>query len=428
MIGLALVLTLFFVSLVSSVLFTSAEIAIGFISRDSLERLAENKIRGASLILLILGNKRRFQLMLISGRILSITGGTVVLYLFFSQLLPQWYVNNLGILLVTFVFSSVLFLFTDSLLARVVALGEHEKTVTRFAYFLVVFHYILFPLTFILEKILAIFIKENLELAAKEEALIEYVKSESESGVIQKEEKEMIESVLEFSDTTVREVMVPRIDMVAAKSDITIDELIELFEKEGHSRIPIYEERVDHIVGVVYAKDLLTAMAKIGKNNIRLDEIKRKAYFVPETKNIAVLLKEFKKAKVHIAIVVDQYGGTAGIVALEDLLEEIVGEIHDEYDEDEYDYLWLNNSTVLIDPGLDIDDVNDMIHTDIPNEDYDTLGGFLYHRLGFIPKGGEVVEWENVTFTIKEINGNRISKVLIKIHEPFLSDQNNTDD
>ena len=347
---------------------------------------------------------------------------------FFSQLLPQWYVNNLGILLVTFFFSSVLFLFTDSLLARVVALGEHEKTVTRFAHFLVVFHYILFPLTFILEKILAIFIKENLELAAKEEALIEYVKSESESGVILKEEKEMIESVLEFSDTTVREVMVPRIDMVAAKSDITIDELIELFEKEGHSRIPIYEERVDHIVGVVYAKDLLTAMAKIGKNNIRLDEIKRKAYFVPETKNIAVLLKEFKKAKVHIAIVVDQYGGTAGIVALEDLLEEIVGEIHDEYDEDEYDYLWLNNSTVLIDPGLDIDDVNDMIHTDIPNEDYDTLGGFLYHRLGFIPKGGEVVEWENVTFTIKEINGNRISKVLIKIHEPFLSDQNNTDD
>ena len=418
MIGPVLMLIFFCAALLASIMFSSAEIAIGFISRDSLEKLAENNVRGASLILGILSNKRRFQLMLISGRTVSIVGGTVLLYVLCLHYAVQLNIDNKGILLVTFILSSIAFVFMDSLLARFVAIGEHEKTVTRFAYFLIVFHIVLYPLTFVLEKVLSVFIKENIELAAKEEALIEYVKSESESGVIEQEEKEMIESVLEFSDTTVREVMVPRIDMIAAKKEITVDELIQLFEDEGHSRIPLYDGRVDNIIGVIYAKDLLIAIAKKGKDNCDINEITRQAYFVPETKKISILLKEFRKEKVHIAIVVDEYGGTAGIVALEDLLEEIVGEIHDEYDEDEYESLWINDRTVMIDPGLDIHDVNEMIHTSIPDEDFETLGGFLYHQLGFIPQGGEVVKWENVTFTIKEIDGNRISRVLVKLSEP----------
>jgi len=420
-----IILFVFFFALSVSILFSSAEIAIGNISRDSLEKLSENNIRGASMILGIISNKRRFQLMLISGRTISVVGGTVVLYVLCHNYALLRNITTHGILLLVFAVSSVSFVCADSLLARFAAMGEHEKTVTRFAYFLVVFHILLFPLTFIIEKILSVVIKENIELAAKEEALIEYVKSESESGVIEEEEKEMIESVLEFSDTTVREVMVPRIDMIAAKNDITIDELITMFEHEGHSRIPVYDGRVDNIIGAIYAKDLLTVIAQKGKDNFAIETIMRKAYFVPETKKISVLLEEFKKEKVHIAIVVDEYGGTAGIVALEDLLEEIVGEIHDEYDEEGYESLWINDSTVIIDPGLDIHDVNEMIHTTMPDEDFDTLSGFLYHQLGFIPLGGEVVEWENVTFTIKEIDGNRISKVLVKLNEPSSPDEKN---
>lgn len=420
-----IMLFLFFFALSVSIMFSSAEIAIGYISRDSLEKLSENNVRGASMILGIISNKRRFQLLLISGRTISVVGGTVVLYVLFFHYALLWNIETQGILPLVFIVSSIAFVFVDSLLARLTAMGEHEKTVTRFAYFIYVFHIILFPLTFIFEKILSATIKENIELAAKEEALIEYVKSGSESGVIEEEEKVMIESVLEFSDTTVREVMVPRIDMIAAKNDITIDELITLYEHEGHSRIPVYEGRVDNIIGVIYAKDLLTVIAQKGKDNFAIDTIMRQAFFVPETKKISVLLEEFREEKVHIAIVVDEYGGTAGIVALEDLLEEIVGEIHDEYDEEEYESLWINDSTVLIDPGLDIHDVNEMIHTTMPCEDFDTLGGFLYHQLGFIPQGGEVVEWENVTFTIKEIEGNRISKVLVKLNEPSPPDGKN---
>ncbi len=413
----------FVCTLVLSILFTGAEVAIGYISRDSLEKLAGNRVRGASLILGLFKNKRRFQLMLITGRIISIVGGTLLLFGLFAQFGSSRGFDAVAVWLITFIAGSAVFVAIDSLLARLAALGEYEKIVSRFANFLIVFNFILFPITFVLEKASSVLIKKNVELAIKEEALLEFVKSESEAGVIKQDEKVMIERILEFSKTTVREVMVPRIDVVAVRKEITIDELIELFEKEGHSRIPIYEERMDNILGVIYAKDLLPEITKKGKENCKIEDIKRKAYFVPETKLISDLLKEFKKSKVHIAIVVDEYGGTAGIVALEDLLEEIVGEIQDEYDEEEQEARWLNDTTVMIDAGLNVGDINEMIHTSIPDEDFDTLGGFLYHQLGFIPKGGEIVEWENATFTIKEIIGNRISKVLVTLKEPAQSNE-----
>ena len=412
----------FVVTFGASIFFSGAEIAIGNTSRDSLERLAKNKVSGAALVLGILKNKRRFQFMLVSGRIISIVGGTLLLSGILIQLFDRYGRSAGEIGFAAFIVAIIIFVTAESLLARIAALGEYEKIISRFAYFLAFSHIVLFPLTYILEKISSLFIKRNIELAAKQEALIELVKSESEDGVIEQEEKDMIESILEFSDTIVREVMVPRIDIVAAKQETTISELILLFKEEGHSRIPIYEDRIDNIVGVVYAKDLLTAIADKVKESFGIKDIMRSAFFVPETKHISDLLKEFRKTKVHIAIVIDEYGGTVGIVALEDLLEEIVGEIQDEFDDEKQDSLWINENTVIIDAGFYIDDVNEMINAVIPDEGFDTLGGFLYHQLGFIPKGGEKVEWKNFTFTIKEINGNRISKVLVKINESPTSD------
>ena len=399
-------------------MFTGAELAVGTISRDSIERMAESKVRGASLILSMIENKRRFLLTLLSGRLIFVIGGTLFLYLFFYNVGSQKNLPHNLIVFITFVFSIPAFVLTESLFAKLVSTGEYENRVPRFAYFLIIFHFLLFPVTYLLDLVLSIFIKENLELAEKEEAFIELVKSESESGFIEQEEKEMIQSIFEFSDTIVKEVMIPRIDVIAARENISVDELIDLFEKEGHSRIPVYDGRIDNILGVIYSKDILIHISKKGKKEFSITKIMRDAYFVPETKKISDLLKEFKKAKVHIAIVVDEYGGTAGIVALEDLLEEIVGEIQDEYDQDERDYIWINENTLLIDAGLDIDDVNEIIRTEIPNENFDTLAGFIYNQLGFIPEGGEVVEWGNINFKIKEIKGNRISKVLVKINEP----------
>ncbi|MFC1692831.1 hemolysin family protein [Candidatus Latescibacterota bacterium] len=411
----------FIIALIVTIAFSGAEIAFGSISRDSIEKLMQNKVRGSTLIYGIIKNKRRFYLMLLSGKIMTMVFGTVLLYTLLLQLrFAQGFISTF-IGPVVFVVCFCTFIFAEGILGRLISMGEYESTVPRFAYFLTLFHVLLLPLTTLLDVILSVFIEKNTELAAKEEALKEFVKSESEEGVIEKEENEMIQGVIDFFDTTAREVMVPRIDIIAVEKGIGVDELISLFEKEGHSRIPVYDGRIDNIMGVIYAKDVLPVIAVKGKKNFSITETMRKAYYVPETKKISILLKEFKKTKIHIAVVVDEYGGTEGIVALEDLLEEIVGEIQDEYDQDERDYLWINNRTVLIDAGLDIDDVNEIINAELPNEDFDTLAGFIYHQLGTIPSEGEEFKWGNIIFIMKEINGNRISKVLVKLNEPKIN-------
>ncbi len=397
-------------AVILSALFTGAELAIAPISRDSIERLVELRNPGAAQMLAMIRNKRRFLLMIMMGRIMTMTVGAAAFIGFalvrFPISLPAGLLGGIIAAILTFVISETFF-------AQVISTGDYERRVARFAYPLYFFHILFYPFTAILDNLL-----KTEELADQEEAFIEMVKSQSESGVIREEEGEMIQSIFEFADTTVREVMVPRIDIIAADKNVSVDDLLLLFQEQKHSRIPIYEEHIDHIIGFVYAKDLLTEMAQKGKDNIVLKDILREPYFVPENKKISEILKEFKQAKVHIAIVIDEYGGTAGLVALEDVIEEIVGEIQDEYDiEEEHDYVKVNENSYLMDGGLDIDDVNEILRSDIPTRDYDTLGGFLYHRLGFIPQGGEVVNWDHYTFTIREIIGNRISKVLVVIHE-----------
>jgi len=419
----AMLLLGFIGSLIVSMLITGAEFGVGTISRDSLERLAGNRVRGASLICALVRNKRRFMLMFISGRIIAITAGTLCLFMLLTSVNAGRGVTPGFTPLTAILVAACSFIITERVLGILVSLGEYEDRVTRFSYFIVLLHVILFPLTFVFDRFVQVVFKEEEGLAGKEEAFMELVKSESESGVIEVEEREMIQSIFEFSDTTVKEVMVPRIDVAAAEKHIGIDELFRLFQEKGHSRIPVFEDRIDNILGVIYAKDLLIHIAEKGKQDFSINDIMREAYFVPESKKLSELLKEFKKNKVHIAVVVDEYGGTAGIVALEDVIEEIVGDIQDEYDSDERDYVWITDTTLVMDAGLSIGDVNETIRTNIPDEHFDTLGGFLYNQLGIIPEGGEEVVWEDVTFTVKEILGNRIAKVLVKLKEPLVRER-----
>jgi len=397
-----------------------AEIAVGTVSRDSLEKLQEMKIHGAGHLISITRNRRRYHFTFLCGRVLLSTGVFIAGLVVIERIAAETVLDPALVAPLTVILVIVLLVVAEGLLARIIAIGEYENTVPRFSTFLTVFFWILYPLNILLDAILGRIIRESDELAAKEDALMEFVKSESEAGVIEREEKDMIEGVLDFFDTTVREVMVPRIDVVAIDKTTSVEELITLFKEKGHSRIPVYDGRIDNIIGVIYAKDILPIIAANGKNNLSITDTLRNAYYVHETKKCSVLLKELKKNKVHIAVVVDEYGGTAGIVALEDLLEEIVGDIQDEYDREDRDYIWINNKTVLMVAGIDIDDLNEVIHTDIPRDDFDTLAGFIYHQLGVIPEGGEEFTWKNVTFSIKELEGNRISKVLIKLDEPLV--------
>ena len=222
---------------------------------------------------------------------------------------------------------------------------------------------------------------------------------------------EMIQGVQELGETTVKEVMVPRIDTVFLPIDSGRDELLEKVVACGHSRIPVYGDGIDSIVGVLYAKDLLRALVKGG--DFALADLVRRPFFVPESKRIDSLLKEFRRRRVHIAVVVDEYGGVSGIVCLEDIIEEIVGEIQDEFDEEKEDVVGLGDSAWLCDARADLDVVNRETGLSLPAEDFDTLGGYVFALFEKIPSRYERASSGGLDFTVQDMEGHRITSVKI---------------
>jgi CBS domain containing-hemolysin-like protein len=216
----------------------------------------------------------------------------------------------------------------------------------------------------------------------------------ADPGEIEQDERDMIRGVIEFGETVAREVMTPRTAMIALEAGISFDELIRVAIEEGHSRYPVYESSVDSIIGVVLMKDLLPLLARreeLEQTGFDLREILRPAYFVPGTKLVSELLQELRLQKVHLAIVLDEYGGTHGLVTMEDLLEEIVGEIADEYDEPELEFEQTPEGDVRMDGGVSIGEVNERFGLRLPEEEFDTLGGYVFGTLGRIPTIGDVV-------------------------------------
>lgn len=239
----------------------------------------------------------------------------------------------------------------------------------------------------------------------------------SEESAIEEGEKELIHSIFEFGDTLVREVMVPRPDMIAAPVANPAREVLNLILRHGYSRIPLYRESIDDIVGVAYAKDLLRHL-HAGKTDVRLENIMRAAFFVPETKKVAELLREMQQRRVHFAIVLDEYGSVAGLVTMEDLLEELVGEIADEYDREEPQLEPLDDRTYRVNGRLPIDDVNELLDVDLPHDEWDTVAGLMYGLLGAVPTQGEMVRYDDLEFTAEQVQGRRIAKILIRRREP----------
>jgi CBS domain containing-hemolysin-like protein len=249
----------------------------------------------------------------------------------------------------------------------------------------------------------------------KQEEFLTDLEQHRTEGTLDEEEQEMIENVLELSNSTADEIMTPRTDIVAVDVHSDLSKLIETITSGGHTRVPVYEDNIDNIIGLIYAKDLL---AEIGKEpaDFKLREKIRTAYFVPETKPLRVLLHEFQNQKLHIAVVLDEYGGTAGIVTLEDILEELVGEITDEYEETPPEPIKkIDQNTIEVDARTSIDDVNDEFELSLPeDEDYETIGGFVFSRLGYIPKTNESFDYENLKFTIASAETRRIKRIRIQ--------------
>ncbi len=245
----------------------------------------------------------------------------------------------------------------------------------------------------------------------------------SQQDILTEEKKDMIQGVEELSQTTVKEVMIPRIDVDFISVETEGDELLQKITKSGHSRFPVYSTSIDNVIGVLYVKDLIAAFAR--HEDINLEKIIRKAYFVPESKRIDSLLREFRRRHIHIAIAIDEYGGISGIVCMEDIIEEIVGDIQDEFDNEKAEVLPLGENVWLCDARVALDDLNETIKSQFPTDNFDTLGGFVFDLFGKIPVKFEKVSWKDYDFIVQEMEGHKVDVIKVIYRKP---DENSDDD
>ncbi|PNU20969.1 HlyC/CorC family transporter [Geothermobacter hydrogeniphilus] len=251
--------------------------------------------------------------------------------------------------------------------------------------------------------------------ALSEEDLQAIIEESEEDGIINEEEGEMLASIFEFGETIVREVMVPRTDMVCCPVDAGMEDLLQIIIRSGHSRFPIFEGTTDRIVGVIYAKDLLRYWGR-APDGLSIRQQMRAPFFVPETKKIEELLKDFKSRRIHMAIAVDEFGGTSGLITIEDLIEEIVGDIQDEYDLEESLFSVEGPDSYLVDARLSLSELEEHLDRSLTdNEEIDTLGGYLCHLFGHVPVVGETIEDAGLQMTVLEADERRISKVRLVV-------------
>src|SRR5256884_2828930 len=401
------------VSLLLCALSSAAETSFTSISRIKLKDLVEEGNQQAIQIEKTLSNPNKFLLtILIVNRVAVIVAASM------ATVLALRFSHTFGELIATILTSLVVLIFCE-IAPKTVAVQNplrwaraFVKPVRAVSWLLQPVVWALSAITNTLVRLMGGQIRRPGPFVTEEELRLLLTVGE-EQGVLEEEETEMIHSIFEFADTTVREVMVPRIDMVTLESNATVDEAVDLALQGGHSRIPVYEENIDNIIGVLYVKDMLKQLRE-GHNNYPVRDLVREAYFVPETKKLDDLLREIQQRRVHMAIIVDEYGSVAGLVTIEDLVEEIVGDIQDEYDREEKLYEQVTQFEYVFDAKINLDEFNELMDTDLENEDYETLGGFLLGQLDKIPIPGDTINYKNLTFTVLTTRGLRITKVKVE--------------
>ena len=408
--------------------FVAAEIAFVSVRRTRLDELAESGDRRAKRAQRLMRDPGRFLAVIqvaitFLGALASAVAAVSVVTLVAAPLrqipLIAAQADTLALLLVTFVVS-VVSIVLGELIPKGLALASPDRIALLVSGPIALFARVVSPLVAVLVLLTKVISKpfgidptRTPELSAAEIRLI--VEQGSQQGVLEAEEEQMISAVMSLSDSKLHEVMVPRIDIVAIDQEASFDDAVALVLNEGHSRTPLYQESVDHIVGILYAKDLLRIIAAGGPRP-RLRDIMRPALFVPESQSVDDLLHELQRRRVHMAIVLDEYGGTAGLVTIEDLLEEIVGEIQDEFDEEEPMKVAVRDGEAILDGRADIDQLGTLVDPALELEDdeeYDTVGGFVYHRIGRVPVVGDSIAVEPFTITVVKVTGRRVGKVRV---------------
>jgi putative hemolysin len=404
------------VLIVFSAVFALSETAITRISKIKAVSLVEEKRRGAvSLLRVVEHADRNIPVILFALEICTLVAATII------GVVANEVVGPLGVVLATAFEIVVIFIFAE-LAPKIWAVQHTERAALLVAPFLLAVVQFA-PLRWVTQALIKI---ANIVLPGKglkegpyvtEEELLAMADTAADEAVIEREERKLIHSIIDFGDTVAREVMIPRPDMVTVSSEATVGEAGDIASTAGVSRVPVYGSGIDDIVGVVYVKDMMRAERE-GTAEQPVTRVMRQAQFLPESKRIAEVMREMQAGKQHLAIVVDEYGGTAGLITLEDVLEELVGEISDEYDVDRPRVEFLDDGQLQVDASLSIDEVNELTGFDLPEGDWDTVGGFLYHLLGHVPVEGEAAVFDGHRLVAEKVNGRRIARVLIGVAPP----------
>ncbi|MFY9630547.1 MAG: hemolysin family protein [Candidatus Cybelea sp.] len=394
--------------------FSAAEAALVSVSRLRARAMAERRLRGSRQLQFIVDDKSRFLTsMLVGNTIALLAADSLATYLALSLGIPSGAIGS------TIVMSAVFLLFGE-ILPKTAATGDSERWALRLAAPIRYVSYIVTPVARLFEIATNLFlrlfgIKHTHGAYVTEEDIRALVNVGAEQNVIEEQERELIHSVMEFGDTIVREVMKPRPEMVAVSIEDSPRRILDVVIAEGYSKLPVYQESKDDIVGVIHDRELLVALANGTLAHANVRALMRNAVHVPETKKIADLLREMQRDKFSLAIVVDEYGGTAGLVTMEDLLEEIVGEIRDEHDIDEQEPISvLSDLEAVVEAGTNIEDVNAKLGTELPTEDFETIGGYTVGLFGRLPNEGEEIQADDHTrLRVERTRGRRILAVRI---------------
>jgi putative hemolysin len=398
-----------------------SESAITRMNRVRAMRLREDGRRGSVALVKIVEDPAPHVNVVLLLTLLATIGGTTIAT---SLAVRHW--ERWGEVIATAVMTLVLFVFAE-VTPKTFAIQQTDRAALAVAPFVVFLRRLLGPLANALLRL------ANVLMPGKglregpfvtEQELRAYADVASEEDQIEDEEKDLIHSIFEFGDTIVREVMVPRPDIICIEDDKSLRDVQALVLQHGTSRIPVYnaKEDLDDVIGVVFAKDVLKALHQ-GKHDMPLRDIVREAKYVPETKKVAELLREMQREKFHMALVTDEYGSVSGLVSMEDLLEELVGEITDEYDREEPEMVETAPGVYRMSGKASIDDVNDLLGTELPDEEWDTLAGLVLDLFQRIPKAGEETDFEGLRFRAEDVQGRRIAKVLVtRIPAPVPAD------
>ncbi len=408
-------LFLLFVGL--SAFFSGAETAFMSLlqkGRETADRESEGQPRALSVF------RHRSQELLISiliGNTLANISAATIAAMMAAALARRLDFNPDAAIAIEVLVVTVVLLVLSEITPKYIAVRHPAQFARAVARPMLFYFYLLLPVTLLLNALTdgaaRLFGVRDRVYSFREDELRTLVEVSEEQGTIGEEEKQMIDSIFQFGKTQVREVMVPRIDMVCIEKNASFEELVELINQKGHSRIPLYEGSVDKILGIIHVKDLLPYLNR-GERKIDLLSLAREALFVPEYKLIDELLSEFQREKIHMAIVVDEYGGTAGLVTLEDVLEEIVGEIQDEYDRETPLWRRIDENTFIVNAKIDLHDLNRELHMNLPtDEDYDSLGGFIFHKTGKVPEEKQVIRHDGFELQVEKVERNRILSVRI---------------